>query len=67
MIRNIEKPIERPVKCVFCKKKMYYFDHPKHEEECQIVIEQNYEQIKPTLYAHIRCLPRELYNVKTTL
>jgi hypothetical protein len=54
----------RPVKCCFCKKKMYYFGHPEHEAEYEIIIEDNHHQIQPSKYCHSRCLPEELKGKK---
>ncbi len=53
----------RPVKCVFCGKKMYYIDHKKHEEECEIFVVQG----RPSnhFYAHMKCLPNNLREEKS--
>lgn len=48
----------RPVKCLFCQKKMYYIEHPKWEKELQVEF-INEEWVITTLssnkYMHNRC------------
>jgi hypothetical protein len=54
----------RPVKCVFCKKAMYYVGDPRHEPEIKIWLssseKMDYEY--STYYAHKSCLESQNWN-----
>jgi hypothetical protein len=45
----------RPVKCLLCSEKMYYFQHTKHEEEYTLVLEDSNGNHVMVFYVHKRC------------
>jgi len=58
----------RPVKCHFCKGKMYYSNEPRHEPEVRIDVlsREDGTTLWEKLYAHNRCLkdflPKKIFN-----
>ena len=45
----------RPVRCYICKRKMYYFGHPKHEAEWEVVDSSE----SKVGYIHLKCIRRK--------
>ncbi|HUS51264.1 MAG TPA: hypothetical protein VMZ91_13940 [Candidatus Paceibacterota bacterium] len=53
MKKTSEEKDTRPVRCFICRRKMYYFGHPKFEPEYTIMDEKGIKG-----YAHVKCVIR---------
>ena len=58
---DIEKEDLRPAKCLLCNEKMYYYRHPKWEEEYAILLEKN-NKPQALFYVHCRCWDAKYFN-----
>lgn len=51
----------RPVKCSICHEQMYYANHPKHEPEYTIELDDDIH------YCHVRCWKQATQKIKNKL
>ena len=44
----------RPVKCLFCRKQMFYREDPKYKPEVRLTIDFDFGMVT-TYYSHLQC------------
>ena len=57
--------MERPVKCKFCSKQMYYFGDSRHVAEVRVEVYQDTDRSLDSFYAHVKCWETRVKPIKT--